>query len=74
MFCSSRSSRPPAGLLFGFDTGVISGALPFLKQYWHLTDSSIEWITTTVLIGAVIGAITSGKLSDVIGREKDDHY
>ena len=58
------------GLLFGFDTGVISGALPFLKQYWHLSDASIEWITTTVLIGAIIGAISSGKLSDIIGRKK----
>src|SRR5688500_17349454 len=58
------------GLLFGFDTGVISGALPFLKQHWHLSDASVEWITTTVLIGAVIGALFSGKLSDLIGRKK----
>ena len=58
------------GLLFGFDTGVISGALPFLKEYWHLSDASVEWITTTVLIGAVLGAITSGKLSDFLGRKK----
>ena len=57
------------GLLFGFDTGVISGALPFLKEYWHLDDSNIEWITTTVLIGAVIGAITCGKLCDYLGRK-----
>lgn len=58
------------GLLFGFDTGVISGALPFLKQYWNLSDASIELITTTVLIGAVTGAVTSGKLSDILGRKK----
>lgn len=58
------------GLLFGFDTGVISGALPFLKQYWGLSDSSMEWLTTSVLIGAVVGALTSGKLSDVLGRKK----
>jgi len=58
------------GLLFGFDTGVISGALPFLKEYWQLSDASIEWITTTVLIGAVAGAVTSGKLSDLLGRKR----
>jgi sugar porter (SP) family MFS transporter len=58
------------GLLFGFDTGVISGALPFLKQYWNLPDSSIELITTTVLIGAVTGAVSSGRLSDILGRKK----
>ncbi|OOQ59428.1 sugar porter family MFS transporter [Mucilaginibacter pedocola] len=58
------------GLLFGFDTGVISGALPFLKQYWQLSDADIELVTTTVLIGAVLGAVTSGKLSDAIGRKR----
>src|SRR4030095_12770188 len=58
------------GLLFGFDTGVISGALPFLKEYWTLTDKTVEWVTTTVLIGAVLGAIFSGKLSDLLGRKK----
>ncbi len=58
------------GLLFGFDTGVISGALPFLKQNWQLTDGDIEWVTTSVLIGALLGAIFSGKLSDIIGRKR----
>lgn len=58
------------GLLFGFDTGVISGTLPFLREYWHLSDPQIEWITTTVLIGAIIGAIISGRLSDLLGRKK----
>ncbi|MBS1660164.1 MAG: MFS transporter, partial [Bacteroidetes bacterium] len=58
------------GLLFGFDTGVISGALPFLKQFWNLPDSSVELITTTVLIGAVLGAVVSGKLSDLTGRKR----
>ena len=58
------------GLLFGFDTGVISGALPFLKEHWNLSDKALEWVTTTVLIGAILGAITSGRLSDYLGRKK----
>jgi len=57
------------GLLFGFDTGVISGALPFLKDYWSLGDQKIEVLTTAVLLGAVIGALGSGKLSDYLGRK-----
>lgn len=58
------------GLLFGFDTGVISGALPFLKDNWALTDRSIAFLTTGVLFGAVIGALCSGKLADRLGRKK----
>ena len=33
------------GLLFGFDTGVISGAIPYLQDYFEITDSQIENIT-----------------------------
>lgn len=58
------------GLLFGFDTGVISGALPFLKDSWGLSSGQQEWITTAVLIGAFTGAIIGGKLADVFGRKK----
>ena len=58
------------GLLFGFDTGVISGALPFIKDHWKISDASLELLTTSVLLGAVLGALVSGKLSDVLGRKK----
>jgi sugar porter (SP) family MFS transporter len=56
------------GLLFGFDTGVISGAKPFFREFWGLVDKQVEWITTAALIGAIIGAGFSGKLTDIIGR------
>jgi MFS transporter, SP family, galactose:H+ symporter len=58
------------GLLFGFDTGVISGALPFLKDNWALDDRTVALLTTGVLIGAVIGALFSGRLADRLGRKK----
>ncbi len=58
------------GLLFGFDTGVISGALPFLKQSWNLTTDQQELITTAVLVGAVLGAMSSGRITDIVGRKK----
>jgi len=59
------------GLLFGFDTGVISGAIPFLEKCWGGLDSGIiEWITTAALVGAFIGALFSGRITDIIGRKK----
>lgn len=58
------------GLLFGFDTGVISGAIPFLQENFCLEDGEIENITTFGLIGAVFGATISGYISDRYGRKK----
>lgn len=58
------------GLLFGFDTGVISGALNFLKDGWQLSSSELEWLTSSVLVGAVIGAASSGRITDVFGRKR----
>ena len=56
------------GLLFGFDTGVISGAKQFFREFWELNDKQVEWITTAGLIGAIAGAAFSGKATDVLGR------
>ena len=58
------------GLLFGFDTGVISGAKQFFRALWDLSDKQVEWITTAGLIGAIIGAAFSGRITDVLGRRK----
>ncbi len=58
------------GLLFGFDTGVISGAIPFFQKAFNIGDNWVEIITTAGLAGAVIGAMFSGRIADVIGRKK----
>jgi len=58
------------GLLFGFDTGVISGAIPFLQDYFTLTDSQVENVTALGLIGAVVGALLTGTITDYLGRKK----
>ena len=58
------------GLLFGFDTGVISGAIPYLQQYFNIGDSTIETITTAVLVGAILGAFVGGRLTDLWGRRR----
>ena len=58
------------GLLSGYDTGVISGALLFINETWDLTASAQGMIVSAVLIGAVIGAATNGVLADIFGRKK----
>ena len=58
------------GLLSGYDTGVISGALLFINESWDLSESLQGIVVSSVLIGAVIGAATNGILADIFGRKK----
>ena len=55
------------GLLSGYDTGVISGALLFINETWILPDTLQGFLVSSVLIGAVIGAATNGVLADMFG-------
>ena len=57
------------GLLFGYDTGVISGALLFIKQDFTLSPTMQGLVTSMVLIGAVLGAAFGGTLTDRFGRK-----
>ena len=56
------------GLLFGFDTAVISGAIPFLTEHFHLTHTMLGWAVSSALIGCIIGSATVGKPGDIFGR------
>ena len=57
------------GLLFGYDTGVVSGALLFLKKdFGGLSSFQQELVTSLLLIGAMVGALLAGKVADKIGR------
>ena len=58
------------GLLFGYDTGVISGALIFIKREFGLTTAAEEVVVSGVLLGATIGAIFGGKAADLFGRRR----
>lgn len=58
------------GLLFGYDTSVISGAIGFMKTKFSLDNAMQGWVVSCLLIGAIIGAGFAGVLSDRIGRKK----
>jgi major inositol transporter-like SP family MFS transporter len=59
------------GLLFGFDTGVIAGALVYLQEDFHLT-AVVEGLVVTSLLfpGATTGALLGGPIADRVGRQK----
>ena len=58
-----------AGLMFGLDIGVISGALKFIGDTFHASDLAKEWIVSSMMIGAALGAIGAGFLSYQLGRK-----
>lgn len=59
-----------AGILFGFDTGVISGAILFIAQEFNLSPAMNGLVVSSVLFGALIGSGLSGRFSDAFGRKK----
>ncbi|CAH0128929.1 sugar porter family MFS transporter [Peribacillus sp. NPDC101481] len=60
------------GILFGYDIGVMTGALPFLQHDWNLQNNpgAIGWITSSLMFGAIFGGALAGQLSDRLGRRK----
>lgn len=58
------------GLLFGFDTGVISGSLIYIQESFSLSTFLQQVVTSSVLVGAMIGAALGGRLADRFGRRR----
>lgn len=58
-----------AGLLFGLDIGVIAGALPFLADDLQITAHQQEWVVSSMMFGAAVGAVGAGWMSARLGRK-----
>ncbi len=58
------------GALFGYDTGVVSGALPFMRPDLALTALDEGLITSLLLVGAAVGALAGGRAADRYGRRR----
>jgi SP family arabinose:H+ symporter-like MFS transporter len=56
------------GLLFGYDTAVISGTVEALRAHFLLNSLSLGWVVGSALIGCVMGSAVGGKLTDALGR------
>ncbi len=66
VFVSSVAAM--GGLLFGYDTAVISGAVEPLRHHFSLSSLALGWVVGSALVGSVAGAAIAGKLTDAIGR------
>ncbi|MQR99800.1 sugar porter family MFS transporter [Gluconobacter aidae] len=58
------------GLLFGYDTGIISSALLQLREQFHLDTLGAEVVTSAIILGALMGCLGAGGISDRIGRRR----
>ena len=66
LFISSVAAL--GGLLFGYDTGVIAGAILFIQKTFALDTQMQEIVVSVVLIGAIVGAFLAGGAADAFGR------
>lgn len=65
------SAAALGGLLFGYDWVVIGGAKPFYELYFHLDSPSLAgWAMSCALVGCLIGALSSGAMSNHLGRKR----
>src|SRR5438445_11633828 len=58
------------GLLFGYDNIVISGAIGYLTQLFHLDAAGTGWAAGCALIGCIIGYAAAGTVADYLGKKK----
>lgn len=57
------------GLLFGFDTAIISGTIPYITPFFKLDALDLGWAVGCILIGCAAGALLAGRCADLLGRK-----
>ena len=58
-----------ASFLFGFNTAIISGALLYITDEFHLTLLEQGILVSSIILGAILGSFTGGSLADILGRK-----
>ena len=58
------------GLMFGFDLGVITGVIPFIKRQFQLDGFALGWVVALFELGCMGGTFITGWLADKLGRKK----
>ena len=58
------------GILFGYDTAVISGTTEIVKNQFRLTTIAEGWYVGCALIGSILGVMIAGMMSDYLGRKR----
>jgi len=63
-------SAAAIGVIYGYDTGVVAGALLFVPRQFHLSTSETSSIATSVAVGMIAGALVASRVADAIGRKR----
>jgi len=58
------------GLIFGYDSAVIAGAVGYLTDYFKLSPSGVGWSVSSALVGCVAGAAVAGEIGNRFGRKR----
>lgn len=58
------------GIMFGYSTGVIAGAVDSIQKFYRLSPAQVGWAVSSIIAGAVVGALSAGKIADALGRKK----
>ncbi|WCJ61179.1 sugar porter family MFS transporter [Fontisphaera persica] len=59
-----------SGLLFGYDTGVIGGAIGFMRAKFSLNPAQEGWTAASILVGCMVGVLIAGPVADRLGRKR----